>query len=76
VDFILVEQDLSLAVSYAGTEPPPDTFKTTRRLLAEGSFGKMACSRQGLQAKCASKYAPAKPGDPATGAPKANRPRA
>src|SRR5262244_4448629 len=37
VDFILVEQDLSLQVSYAGTEPPPDTFKDNSQALAEGS---------------------------------------
>jgi len=30
---------------------------------------------KGLQAKCASKYAPAKPGDPATGAPKGEPPK-
>src|SRR6476646_11298445 len=40
VDFILVEQNLSLPVSYAGTEPPPDTFKDNSQALAEGSFGK------------------------------------
>ena len=40
VDFILVEQDLSLPVSYAGTEPPPDTFKDNSQALADGSFGR------------------------------------
>ena len=40
VDFILVEQDLSLPVSYTGTEPPPDTFKDNSQALAEGSFGR------------------------------------
>jgi cytochrome c-type biogenesis protein CcmE len=68
VDFILVEQDLSLPVSYAGTEPPPDTFKDNSQALAEGSFGKDGVFHaKALQAKCASKYAPAKPGDPAKG---------
>src|ERR1700751_2146896 len=38
VDFILVEQDLSLPVSYAGSEPPPDTFKDNSQALAEGSL--------------------------------------
>src|ERR1700720_2100164 len=76
VDFILVEQDLSLPVSYAGTEPPPDTFKDNSQALAEGSFGKDGVFHaKGLQAKCASKYAPAKPGDPATGAPNAEQPK-
>src|SRR5580704_3370159 len=68
VEFILVEQNLSLPVSYAGTEPPPDTFKDNSQALAEGSFGKDGVFHaKALQAKCASKYAPAKPGDPAKG---------
>jgi len=76
VDFILVEQDLSLPVSYAGTEPPPDTFKDNSQALAEGSFGKDGVFRaKALQAKCASKYAPAKPGDPASGTPNAEPPK-
>src|SRR2546430_13998031 len=33
VDFILVEQNMSLPVSYAGTEPPPDTFKDNSQAL-------------------------------------------
>src|SRR5438105_13280711 len=35
VDLILVEQDLSLPVSYAGTNAPPDTVKDDSRALAE-----------------------------------------
>src|SRR2546426_5711030 len=70
VEFILVEQDLSLAVSYAGTEPPPDTFKDNSQALAEGSFGKDGVFHaKQLQAKCASKYAPQQPGARAHGAP-------
>ncbi|HMK21305.1 MAG TPA: cytochrome c maturation protein CcmE [Terriglobales bacterium] len=76
VDFILVEQDLSLPVSYAGTEPPPDTFKDNSQALAEGSFGKDGVFHaKALQAKCASKYAPAKPGDPASGTPNTEPPK-
>jgi cytochrome c-type biogenesis protein CcmE len=76
VDFILVEQDLSLPVSYAGSEPPPDTFKDNSQALAEGSFGKDGVFHaKALQAKCASKYAPAKPGDPASGKPNAEPPK-
>lgn len=76
VDFILVEQNLSLPVSYAGTEPPPDTFKDNSQALAEGSFGKDGVFHaKALQAKCASKYAPAKPGDPATGTPNTEPPK-
>ena len=63
-------------VSYAGSEPPPDTFKDNSQALAEGSFGKDGVFHaKGLQAKCASKYAPAKPGDPATGAPNTEPPK-
>ena len=76
VEFVLVEQNLTLPVSYAGTEPPPDTFKDNSQALAEGSFGKDGVFHaKGLQAKCASKYAPAKPGDPATGAPNTEPPK-
>ena len=76
VDFILVEQELTLPVSYAGTEPPPDTFKDNSQALAEGSFGKDGVFHaKGLQAKCASKYAPAKPGEPATGMPNSEQPK-
>ena len=60
VDFILVEQDRTLQVSYAGSEPPPDTFKDNSQALAEGSFGRDGVFHaKALQAKCASKYAPA-----------------
>ena len=63
VDFVLVEQDRTLNVSYAGTEPPPDTFKDNSQALAEGSFGRDGVFHaKALQAKCASKYAPAQPG--------------
>src|SRR3974390_231093 len=64
VDFLLKEQDLTLPVSYTGTEAPPDTFKDDSQALADGSFGKDGVFHaKGLQAKCASKYAP-KPGQP------------
>jgi cytochrome c-type biogenesis protein CcmE len=70
VEFILVEQELSLPVSYAGTEPPPDTFKDNSQALAEGSFGKDGVFHaKALQAKCASKYAPAPGAQPGSGAP-------
>jgi len=68
VDFVLVEQERTLNVSYAGTEPPPDTFKDNSQALAEGSFGRDGVFHaKALQAKCASKYAPAQPGAPANG---------
>ena len=66
VDFQLKENDLVLAVSYAGTEPPPDTFKDDAQALAVGSFGRDGVFHaKEIQAKCASKYAPAQQGTPA-----------
>ena len=60
VEFVLIENDQSLPVVYNGTEAPPDTFKDSSQALADGSFGHDGVfhARQ-LQAKCASKYAPA-----------------
>ena len=58
----------ALPVVYSGTEAPPDTFKDNSQALAEGSFGRDGVFHaKQLQAKCASKYAPQQPGDPATG---------
>src|SRR5229473_5556483 len=69
VEFILVENDQTLSVSYSGTEPPPDTFKDNSQALADGSFGRDGVFHaKQLQAKCASKYAPQKAGVPANGA--------
>jgi len=71
VEFVLVENDQILQVSYSGSEPPPDTFKDNSQALADGSFGRDGVFHaKQLQAKCASKYAPQQPG---TGAP-ANQP--
>jgi cytochrome c-type biogenesis protein CcmE len=59
-DFQLDEQGLKLAVAYRGSEPPPDTFKDNAQALVEGSYGSDGVFRaQQIQAKCASKYAPA-----------------
>jgi cytochrome c-type biogenesis protein CcmE len=64
VDFLLKENDLTLPVSYTGTEAPPDTFKDDSQALADGSFGRdRVFHAKQLQAKCASKYAP-QPGQP------------
>ena len=52
-----------LTVNYKGAEPPPDTFKDDAQALAEGSYGRDGVFHATvLQAKCASKYAPAQPG--------------
>src|ERR1700747_1137835 len=59
VDFMLKENDLTLPVSYTGTEAPPDTFKDDSQALAEGKLGSVAVfPAKQLQAKCASTYAP------------------
>jgi cytochrome c-type biogenesis protein CcmE len=65
VDFMLKENELTLPVSYTGTEAPPDTFKDDSQALADGSFGRDGVFHaKQLQAKCASKYAP-QPATPA-----------
>src|SRR5271168_795979 len=59
VDFMLKENELTLPVSYTGTEAPPDTFKDDSQALADGNFGRDGVFHaKQLQAKCASKYAP------------------
>lgn len=63
VEFVLVEEGLKLPVAYKGTEAPPDTFTDNSQALAEGSFGRDGVFHaKKLQAKCASKYAPAEDG--------------
>lgn len=70
VQFVLVEEDQALHVDYTGTEAPPDTFKDDSQALADGRFDRDGVFHaKGLQAKCASKYAPKQPGTP--GAPSA-----
>ena len=60
VEFMLKENDLMLPVVYTGTDAPPDTFKDDSQALAEGTFGQdHVFHAKQLQAKCASKYAPA-----------------
>ncbi len=67
-DFTLIEQGKTLRVDYIGAEPPPDTFKDDAQALAIGTFGRDGTFHATqLQAKCASKYAPAKPGTAPTG---------
>jgi cytochrome c-type biogenesis protein CcmE len=75
--FVLLEQGRKLPVEYQGTEPPPDTFKDNAQALAIGTFGHDGVFHATeLQAKCASKYAPAqKPGNTApNAAPTASAP--
>jgi cytochrome c-type biogenesis protein CcmE len=66
--FTLLEQGHTLRVDYNGAEPPPDTFKDDAQALAIGTYGRDGTFHATqLQAKCASKYAPAKPGATPTG---------
>ena len=66
--FVLLEQGLTLQVNYQGSEPPPDTFKDDAQALAVGTYGRDGVFHATqLQAKCASKYAPAKPGEAPAG---------
>ena len=58
--FDLLEQGRKLSVVYQGSEPPPDTFKDDAQALAVGTYGHDGVFHATqLQAKCASKYAPA-----------------
>lgn len=66
-NFVLVENDRKLTVNYTGSEPPPDTFKDKSLALAIGTYGHDGVFHAtGLQAKCASKYAPAAQGKAVT----------
>jgi cytochrome c-type biogenesis protein CcmE len=66
--FTLLEQGKTLRVDYQGAEPPPDTFKDDAQALAIGTFGRDGTFHATqLQAKCASKYAPAAPNAKPTG---------
>lgn len=63
-----------LKVVYRGSEPPPDTFKDDSQALAIGTYGRdEVFHATDLQAKCASKYAPAqsatKPGSKVAAVP-------
>jgi cytochrome c-type biogenesis protein CcmE len=63
VQFTLNEQGHTLHVNYQGSEPPPDTFKDDAQALAVGTYGRDGVFHATeLQAKCASKYAPAQDG--------------
>jgi len=66
--FVLLEQGKELQVNYQGSEPPPDTFKDDAQALAMGHLGRDGVFQANeLQAKCASKYAPAQPNQKTNG---------
>ncbi|HYX69358.1 MAG TPA: cytochrome c maturation protein CcmE [Terriglobales bacterium] len=69
MEFTLDEEGRQLAVVYQGTEAPPDTFKDNAQALVEGHYGEDGVFHATqIQAKCASKYAPA-PGQQGAAAP-------
>jgi len=71
--FTLLEQGKRLDVAYQGMEPPPDTFKDDAQALAIGTYGRDGVFHATqLQAKCASKYAPAPGSRPTTTATSAS----
>jgi cytochrome c-type biogenesis protein CcmE len=68
-DFVLTEEGKTLAVSYVGSDPLPDTFKDGVQCLVEGHAGSDGhFVAENVQAKCASKYETAPGGNP-SGAP-------
>jgi len=70
VNFVLEEQGKTLAVSYVGSDPLPDTFVDKSQALVEGrpaTDGSFVAEH--VQAKCASKYEAAPGGDKPTSAP-------
>src|SRR5262249_17234814 len=69
-EFALQEETQTLQVIYRGSEPPPDTFKDNSQALAIGTFGRDGVFHaKEIQAKCASKYAPAPGSTPTQGQP-------
>jgi cytochrome c-type biogenesis protein CcmE len=65
----------AIRVIYQGSEPPPDTFKGDAQALAIGTWGRDGLFHATqLQAKCASKYAPAQPGQAQPGSPAPAKP--
>ena len=71
--FVLHQGAEQLKVVYDGAEPLPDTFKDGSQALADGRLGPDGVfEAKKIQAKCASKYAPAAPGQaPASTQPSA-----
>ena len=60
VKFNLVQDKQILTVAYEGRDPLPDTFRDGAQALADGHLGADGVFHASeIQAKCASKYAPA-----------------
>ena len=61
VDFVLVDGEKKMKISYSESEPLPDTFKDGSQALIDGRMGDGVFHATKIAAKCASKYE-AKPG--------------
>jgi cytochrome c-type biogenesis protein CcmE len=60
VKFNLIQDKQTLRVAYEGRDPLPDTFRDGAQALADGRLGPDGIFHATeIQAKCASKYAPA-----------------
>lgn len=57
VKFVISQDNKTLAVSYVGTDPLPDTFRDRAQAVVEGQYGRDGVfTANKMQAKCASKY--------------------
>jgi cytochrome c-type biogenesis protein CcmE len=73
-NFVLEEQGKTLAVSYIGSDPLPDTFVDKSQALVEGrAAADGSFVAEHVQAKCASKYEAAPGGDKPASAPTATQ---
>ena len=71
VTFRLAQENLSVPVTYVGSDTLPDTFVGGAQAIVEGNFTSDGTFRaQKIQAKCASKYQAAPPGAAAQDAKK------
>ena len=62
VTFRLAQNTSSIPVTYVGSDPLPDTFKSGAQAIVEGEYAASGEFRaQKIQAKCASKYEAAPP---------------
>lgn len=70
VYFTLRQNQLTLPVVYDSNEPLPDTFKDNAQAIADGRLtAEQVFVAKKVQAKCASKYEAAPPGQPARAGP-------
>ena len=67
VTFRLEQESKSIPVTYVGTDTLPDTFRDGAQAIVEGNYTSEGVFRaEKIQAKCASKYEAAPPGNAET----------